>query len=263
MNASPPAAASYNKLMTPRKRRSRAAPGSQEPVPKKPRADVVEARGRPSLADATKAPAPAVDQPPEAPRADDFSPCLLPAPAEEPAAPEPAETIMFEEQPPSEQISILQQFPESFVDRAVARARSWNWGDRMRLAEKTGEYVLLPEDYVPFQRTLRLCAARHKIVDAIRNGRAAEARGILWGRVGSTADAECEAALDDLDALPPAKLRPVQITSDFLYALPPAAKLRPVQLTIESRECMLAKYIRQAKAARVDVAEGRCKGGSA
>ena len=39
----------------------------------------------------------------------------------------------------------------------------------MRLAEKTGEYVLLPEDYVPFQRTLRLCAARHKIVDAIRN----------------------------------------------------------------------------------------------
>ena len=40
-----------------------------------------------------------------------------------------------------------------------------------------------------------------------------------------------------------------------MAALPPAAKLRPVQLTIESRECVLAKYIRQAKAARVDVAE--------
>ena len=243
MGASPPAAASYHQLVTPRKRRSRAAPGSQQPVPKKPRADVVE--DRPSLADATKAPAPAVGQPPKAPRAAAFSPCLLPAPAEEAAAPEPAEPIMFEEQPPSEQISMLQKFPGSFVDRAVARARSWNWGDRMRLAEKTGEYVLLPEDYAPFQRTLRLCAARHKIVDAIRNGRAAEARGILWGRVGSTADAECEAALDDLGALPPAKLRPVQITSDFLYALPPAAKLRPVQLTIESRECALGKILRE------------------
>lgn len=134
----------------------------------------------------------------------------------------------------------------------------------MRLAEKTGEYVLLPEDYAPFQRALRLCAARHKIVDAIRNGRAAEARAMLWGRVGSTADAECEAALDFLAALPPAKLRPVQLTSELLYALPPTAKLRPVQLCIESRVYVLGHYYaRPAKAARVDVAEGRCKGGSA
>ncbi|KAK7235654.1 hypothetical protein SO694_00066124 [Aureococcus anophagefferens] len=118
MNASPPAAASYNKIVTPRKRRSRAAPGSQEPVPKKkPRADVVEARGRPSLADATKAPAPAVDQPPEARARTTFRLACCPRPRRR--APEPAETIMFEEQPPSEQISILQQFPESFVDRAA------------------------------------------------------------------------------------------------------------------------------------------------
>lgn len=34
--------------MTPRKRRTPAAPGSQEPVPKKPRADVLEARSQPS-----------------------------------------------------------------------------------------------------------------------------------------------------------------------------------------------------------------------
>ncbi|EGB01843.1 hypothetical protein AURANDRAFT_69441 [Aureococcus anophagefferens] len=64
---------------------------------------------------------------------------------------------------------------------------------------------------------------------------------MLWGRVGSKADAECEAAINFLAAMPPAKLRPVQ--------------LRPARVRARSAQPLVAPAVDSLVGKRIEYLE--------